>query len=231
MSAPRLARVALNVGDLGAATRFYVEALGFEAAGTEQDDPALAALLDVQRVRSRRLRLGDQEIELCQADPPGAPYPADVGAADVRFQHCALATPGIAASWARLRAFAPTLISHGGPVALPAASGGSTALKFRDPDGHPLELIQLPGRAHPGVDHSALVVADTALSEAFYAALGFRAAHRQVNRGLEQDRLDGLDGAVAQVVSLVSEAPLRLELLGYSHPRPAPRASRRLSAR
>ena len=223
MTAPlRLARVALNVSDLAALTRFYVEALGFEAAAPMEQDAALAALLSVQRVRTMRLRLGGEEIELCQTDPAGPLYPDGIGAADARFQHCALSTPDMAATHARLSVFHPRLISRDGPVSLPLASGGATALKFRDPDGHPLELIQFPDPKPPGIDHSAFVSADTARSEAFYASLGFHPAHRQLNQGPEQDRLDGLDGARVEVVGLASPAPMKLELLGYRTPFPAP---------
>ena len=223
MTAPlRLARVALNVSGIEALTRFYVEALGFEAEAPVEQDAALATLLSVRGVRTMRLRLGAEAIELCQADPPGPLDPDEIGAADSRFQHCALSTPDMAAAYARLSAFQPRLISRGGPVRLPQASGGATALKFRDPDGHPLELIQFPDPKPPGIDHSAFVSADTARSESFYAGLGFHPAHRQVNEGPEQDRLDGLDGARVEVVSLASPAPMRLELLGYRTPVPAP---------
>ena len=218
----RLVRIALNVSDLKALTRFYVEALGFEAVAPVEHDARLAALLSVERVRTARLRLGGEEIELCESEPPGEAYPVDIGAADCRFQHCALSTPDIATAYARLSPFRPRLISEGGPVRLPSASGGATAFKFRDPDGHPLELIQFSEPKPPGIDHSALVSGDPPLSETFYARLGFHAAHRQVNQGPEQDRLDGLDGARAEVVSLASPAPMRLELLGYRTPSPVP---------
>lgn len=111
------------------------------------------------------------------------------------------------------------------------------AFKFRDPDGHPLELLWFPpgqGRAtwHQsesatpflGIDHSALSVASTAQSLAFYRALGFRVNDRSLNRGPNQERLDGLPGARVQVTSLrpACDASAGLELLGYHPPgRPA----------
>ena len=42
-----------------------------------------------------------------------------------------------------------TPISTSGPQLLPAASGGVSAFKFRDPEGHPLELIAFPPGAVP----------------------------------------------------------------------------------
>jgi catechol 2,3-dioxygenase-like lactoylglutathione lyase family enzyme len=102
--------------------------------------------------------------------------------------------------------------------------GGIVALKFRDPEGHPLELIQFAEpdpRTEDGIDHSAIVVADANRSIAFYSpTLGLSVTARQVNRGGAQDRLDDLDGVELDVVSL---APRRLaphvELLGYREPR------------
>ena len=120
---------------------------------------------------------------------------------------------------------------------LPPSNGAVRAFKFRDPDGHPLELIWFPpgqGRAvwHKGasaapflgIDHSALSVASTSRSLAFYRALGLRVSERSVNRGPAQERLDGLPGARVRVTGLrpVSAASPGLELLGY---RPSGRAA------
>ena len=114
-------------------------------------------------------------------------------------------------------------ISEGGPQLLPPSNGAVRAFKFRDPDGHPLELIWFPpgqGRAvwHQkvsaalflGIDHSALSVASTPRSLAFYRALGLRVSERSVNWGPAQERLDGVPGARVRVTSLrpVSAASL-----------------------
>ncbi len=42
-----------------------------------------------------------------------------------------------------------TAISTDGPQRLPPSSGGVAAFKFRDPDGHPLELLAFPDRKWP----------------------------------------------------------------------------------
>ena len=82
-------------------------------------------------------------------------------------------------------------ISTDGPQVLPASSGGVTAYKFRDPEGHPLELLAFPPDAIParwqkvsatgclGIDHSAISVVDTDQSIKFYERLGLgaQAAH------------------------------------------------------
>ena len=122
-------------------------------------------------------------------------------------------------------------ISSAGPQTLPARNGGVCAFKFRDPDGHPLELIWFPpgqGRSlwqgqaarapFLGIDHSALVVSDTGRSIRFYHQLGFRVAYR--SRNPAQVRLDGLIGARARITGLRlpgSKGP-GVELLDYRPP-------------
>ena len=67
-----------------------------------------------------------------------------------------------------------------GPVTLPKSAGGVTAVKFRDPEGHPLEFLQFPPGANAdwkgagimGIDHSAISVGDVAASRRFYARHG-----------------------------------------------------------
>jgi catechol 2,3-dioxygenase-like lactoylglutathione lyase family enzyme len=104
---------------------------------------------------------------------------------------------------------------------LPASSGGVTAFKFRSPEGHPLELISAAAGETPRIDHSAISVADTAESVAFYAGLGLRRGVGSRNRGPEQDRLDALTGADVEVTALLPSAGVtHVELLAYHH-RPA----------
>ena len=217
---PALARIALNVGDLGAAIGFYAQALNFTLVQEEAADPALARLLGVATARSARLRRGGQMLELCACGPRGAPMPLGGRSNDGWFQHCALVSSDIAADVAHLRNFAITPISRQGPQMLP---GGITAFKFRDPEGHPLELIAFP-RPDPatagGIDHSAICVADVARSIAFYAgAAELCVRARQINRGPAQDALDDLDEAVVDVVALASRAAgPHVELLHYRQP-------------
>jgi catechol 2,3-dioxygenase-like lactoylglutathione lyase family enzyme len=222
-----LACVGISVHDLAGMERFYTQALGFErAAAPAAADPALAALLGAASLRILPLQRGNQALELWQSGPPGAAYPAGSRANDAWFQHCALVTDDIEAAYANLQKHQFTSISRHGPQHLP---GGIIAFKFRDPESHPLELIQFP-QANPatahGIDHAAIVVADAARSIAFYAqTLGLAVTARQRNHGAEQDALDDLDGAIADVIALSPARPSpHVELLAYAAPlgRPAP---------
>lgn len=212
-----------TVADLRRSIDFYCGALGFAPSAVGATWPLDAT----------RLRLGEQHIDLLVADDRRhVPLPAS--APDPRFQHAAVVTADIEASWRRLEAHAAVAISRDGPQRLPANTGGVTAFKFRDPDGHPLELIEFPagtgdprwhaGRAGGptlGIDHFALVVESIENSTSFFAGHGLQVAGRGINRGVEQDRLDGLEGVVVDVVALAPENGPRtphLELLRYRRP-------------
>jgi catechol 2,3-dioxygenase-like lactoylglutathione lyase family enzyme len=212
---------------------FYQAAFGFVRTGqTRILEPAVAALTGVPGATAStvRLRLGEQEIELTAIVPPGRAYPRGVSGRSPLFQHIAVVVSDMAAAYARLSATdGVTAISTAGPQLLPASSGGVTAYKFRDPDGHPLELLAFPRDATPaqwqkvgktaciGVDHSALSVADTERSVKFYARLGLHRVGGSVNKGPQQDRLDDAAGAVVEVTALAPPqiSTPHLELLCY----------------
>src|SRR5581483_9800756 len=67
------------------------------------------------------------------------------------------------------------------------------------------------------IDHTAISVADTARSIAFYSGLGLQVASTSFNVGPEQDRLDGIPDAHVEVTGMrIPEAPApHLELLCY----------------
>ncbi|MGA9343025.1 MAG: VOC family protein [Rhodanobacteraceae bacterium] len=235
----RLLRVERNVRDLDRAQSFYCGALGFTAVSENREArPAWSQLPGVCAAppRSVRLRLRAQQIELTAFDAPGAPYPADSSSADLWFQHCAIVVDDMEAAYARLlRHGGVTAISRDGPQTLPPSSGGVIAYKFRDPDGHPLELMAFPqdvgdpvwhhmnsDGAMLGIDHSAISVASADRSITFYAGLlGFTLTTRQTNRGPEQDLLDALSDVAVDVIALQPEEARtpHIELLGYRTPR------------
>lgn len=234
----RLLRVGRNAADLERARRFYCEALGFVVIDSQDGAPPAwsqsPGVCDAA-VRSARLRLGAQGIELTAFDPPGAAYPPNSNSADLWFQHCAIVVSDMDAAYARLRRHGDfTAISRDGPQTLPASSGGVIAFKFRDPDGHPLELILFPpGSGDPawqtaqnngpmlGIDHSAIGVADADRSIAFYTKLGLSQATRQTNSGPAQQRLDDLPDVSVDVVALppADARTPHIELLAYRIPR------------
>ena len=208
--------VALMTQDIASCAAFYRQALDFtlDASGD-----------------GRTLLLGAQRIVLTPAT--GAAYPEPRASNDPWFQHLAIVVTDIAAAYAQAMAQGATAISTGGPQHLPASSGGVTAWKFRDPEGHPLELLQFPPDGTParwqgqsglflGIDHTAIVVSDTAASEAFYGTLGFRRTAQTHNHGPAQTALDGLatPHVLVTALALPGEAAPHVELLDYFTPPP-----------
>lgn len=236
MPVMQLIGVAITVADLAGTAAFYRDVLGLEV-GPEHPlpDPAWSTVLGLGEASTRRavdITIGRQWLELVALDPPGRPYPAERASNDQWFQHVALACGDIFGVWKRLAGGSPGVVTKGQPVLLPPNTGSVTAYKFRDPEGHPLELIafppgvgdpvwQEPGAGIRGFDHTAMVVSDLERSIAFYTGvLGFRAAGRSLNAGPEQDRLDGLTGCAVDVVALAPPAAAtpHVELLHYRTP-------------
>lgn len=219
----RISRIGLVVADLERAVEFYRAGLGFALDRPPARDGGVEATV-------ASLSLGGVELRLTQFDRPGAPYPATCAASDPWFQHFAIRVADMDAAYAHLSRTSQRPISTGGPQLLPPSTGSVTAYKFRDPDGHPLELSFVPGatsRTGPSpfvaIDHSAIAVADVEASIAFYARLGFVVAERLRNEGPTQWRLDGLEGALVDIVVLrPSGGGPHLELLHYRAPAPAP---------
>ena len=206
-------------------SRFYRD-IGFDVGASELMTSAEIDLLGLSGGGVRiPMSLGESRVALECYDRPGRPYPADTSACDLVFQHFALVTGDAAAAWEQALGAGATPISRGGPVKLPEAVGGVTAVKFRDPEGHPLELLQFPpGSARGGgtgrrIDHSAIAVADVASSRQFYRRHGLREAAATVNHGPTQDRLDGLANVLVDVVPMSPRhGTSHVELLGYRNP-------------
>ena len=163
--------VALLARDPAALALFYTQALGFVAT------PGADGIA---------LGLGDARVELIAAPAAAAAYPVPRASDDPWFQHIAVVVADMGEAHRRALRHGAVAISRGGPQRLPASAGGVSAFKFRDPEGHPLELLEFPPATCPpwwrgrggggpciGIDHSAIVVADTARAIAFYARLGF----------------------------------------------------------
>lgn len=240
----RLLRIERNTADLERALAFHRDALGFRVDSANAAPPAwtlLPGLCDAAP-RCEYLSLGAQVLVLTEF-PNAAPYPDDGASNDPCFQHCAIVVDDMDAACDRALRHGATPITQGGPQTLPPATGSVTAFKFRDPDGHPLELIAFPaGAGDPvwqskraggparGIDHSAISVGDAGRSLLFFELLGMKVAARGLNRGVEQDRLDDLADVEVDVVALEGTARTpHLELLGYHRPRGRAAASIRLA--
>jgi catechol 2,3-dioxygenase-like lactoylglutathione lyase family enzyme len=240
VQAESILSVSRVVSHLGRAESFYRSALGFRRVSGGPVNPEVLSALGVagRLANEVRMHIGEEEIVLVQFESAGRDYPAGSRSDDLWFQHLAIVVSDMDVGYARLRSSGGwDPISTDGPQTLPASSGGVRAFKFRDPDGHPLELLWLPpGRGRPdwherartapsdepflGIDHSALAVSSTRRSLAFYRSLGLHIADRSVNGGPAQSRLDGLPAARVRVTGLrpASTAGPGLELLAYRPP-------------
>jgi catechol 2,3-dioxygenase-like lactoylglutathione lyase family enzyme len=206
----------------------FYRALGFELGETTAISVEEMAVLGLQGGGLRRtMTLGASRLDLDGFDRPGRAYPVGATACDPIFQHLALVTDDIEAAWRLAGETGAPPISRGGPVRLPRSAGGVTAVKFRDPEGHPLEFLQFPPGANPdwsgvgvmGIDHSAICVADVVASGRFYTGHGLCQGQRSLNHGPTQAALDGLDNVEVDVVPMnPSKRPPHVELLGYRHP-------------
>lgn len=230
--ATRLARFSLTTANADRLSAFYEQALGCKRiAVTELRGTGFDSLLAVRGgARCVTLALGEEIIELLEFENPGAPYPARSSASDLIFQHFAVVVADMTEAWFRLsRVPGWSPITNGLPQRLPDTSGGVTAFKFRDPEGHPLEFLNFPADKYPqkwntpsnrqtcqGIDHSAVSVANVAISTQFYEALGLQATARSLNVGPEQDALDGVASVHVEVIALSPEvATPHVELLCY----------------
>ena len=237
MAVDRIARLSFTSADAARLADFYEQAFGSERVSLETRDPTFARLLGLEAasVQALSLRIGAQTIEFLQFTQSGSPYPRERSSNDRIFQHIAIVVADMQAAYAQLttcRGWTP--ITTPAPQLLPPSSGSVHAFKFRDPEGHPLELLQFPpdnlppawraqwsGALHLGIDHSAIVVANTARSVDFYQRLlGFRVSNQSLNRGPAQERLDYLRDVLVEVTGLAAPAarPPHLELLSYRAP-------------
>ena len=240
--------LSLTVSDAERSAAFLREVLDFEdVSDVELHGDAIERATGVfgARLRVRTLRLGAETLELREfLAPRGRPFPASTRSNDRWFQHAAIVVSDMAKAYARLRAHDVEHASTG-PQRLPdwnPNAAGIEAFYFRDPDGHFLELIAFPkgkgdprwqeprGRLFLGIDHTAIVVADTEASLRFYRdALGLSVAGGSENWGVEQERLNNVFGAKLRITTLRAPAGPGVELLEYLAPRdgrPRPRGAR-----
>ena len=231
-----VSHVGFTVSDMDRSVAFFTKVLEFEKVSErEVHGDAYERLTGVFGMRARivRLRLGDEQIELTEyLTSGGRPIPPDSRSNDRWFQHIAIVTTDMEKAYARLREHKVKHASTG-PQRLPdwnPNAGGIEAFYFHDPDGHVLEISQFPrgkGDARwakatalfPGIDHTAIVVADTDASLKFYRdTLGLTIAGGSENHGIEQERLNNVFGARLRIITLKAERGMGVELLEYLAP-------------
>jgi catechol 2,3-dioxygenase-like lactoylglutathione lyase family enzyme len=234
-----VAAVGFTVSDMDRSIAFYRDVLTFKpVSDVEVDGPEYDRLYGVFGVRSRivRMQLGEQQLELTQflSPPDVRQIPVPSYSHDLWFQHFAIVVRDMEAAWAQLRKHHVRQISPR-PQTIPASNvpaAGIKAIKFRDPDGHNLELLWFPeGKGNPiwrqpgstlfmGIDHTAMTVRSTESSAKFYRdLLGMTVAGGTLNMGQTQQYLDSLPGARTRVTGLTPKAsPPGLEFLEYELP-------------
>lgn len=231
--------VGLTVSDLDRSLEFYTKVLTFEKISeseTHGDSTEHLTGIFGARVRTARLRLGDEFLELTEfMTPRGRPAPVDARSNDRWFQHVAIIVSDMDRAYERLREFK---VQHASPAPqrLPdwnRNAGGIRAFYFRDPDGHPLEVLQFPagkgnpkwqqdadGRLFLGIDHTAIVITDTTESLKFYRdLLGMQIAGESENYGPEQERLNNVFGARLRITAVRAASGPGIEFLEYLTPR------------
>ena len=194
--------IGLTVSDLDRSVEFYRSVLSFEKVSEyEAAGEAYEHLTGVfgARMRVARLRLGGEYIELTEfLAPSGRRAPEDARSNDRWFQHIAIIVSDMDRAYAWLRQHRVQHASTG-PQRLPEwnkNAAGIQAFYFRDPDGHPLEILAFPpdkgaakwhvatDRLFLGIDHTAIVVSDTEASLRFYReTLGMRIAGKARTMG------------------------------------------------
>src|ERR1700739_726508 len=212
--------VDITVSDMDRAVDFYSRVLSFKKVwDTEVAGETYENLEGVfgARMRVVRMQLGDEFIELTEyLAPKGRPITAGARSNDRSFQHIAIIVSDMDKAYAWLR---QNKVAHAssGPQRLPDWNRNASGIKafyFKDPDGHPLEILQFPpdkgaakwhaktDRLFLGVDHTAIVVRDTEQSLALYRdALGVRVAGESENFGTEQEHLNNVFGARLRITS------------------------------
>jgi catechol 2,3-dioxygenase-like lactoylglutathione lyase family enzyme len=232
--------IRLTTSSLAKMESFYREALGFRTvAHGNLASPGEERLLGLaQPAKTLTMQLGNEQIQFMAFSKRGRPYPADSLSPDLWFQHFAIVVTDIDAAYARLRRSHFHPISLEGPQTLPESNGRVRAFKFRDPDGHPLELLYFPpgqgrsvwsgpGEITRGIDHTAIGVSNTTTSTDFYGKLmGMHVSYEVVNLGIAQEKLDDTFDAMVRITGFRPDSANGpgIELLDYRAPSTGRRA-------
>jgi catechol 2,3-dioxygenase-like lactoylglutathione lyase family enzyme len=245
MSMTAVKSIGMTVADLDRSIDFYTNVLKFtkitdrQVTGIEAIDASsmpTKPLTETATVRLRvvELQLGTETIELTEfLTDKGRSIPLNSRSNDVWFQHLAIVVSDMHRAYQHVRQHAIVRISPQ-PQTLPdwnPVAGGIEAFYCQDPDGHNLELIHFPpSKGNPkwqqptaalflGIDHTAIVVTDTAASRTFYCdLLGLELKQESENYGSEQAQLSGVANPKVRISSLKASAGIGIELLEYLEP-------------
>ena len=230
--------VGITVSDMDRALDFYTKVLPFEIVSDKElagDDFEHLEGVFGARARVARLKLGDEFFELTDyLAQEGRPIPVDSHSNDRWFQHIAIIVSDMDKAYEHLRQHKVQHASTG-PQTIPTWNKGAAGIRafyFRDPDNHNLEVLWFPpdkgnpkwhkptDRLFLGIDHTAIVVGDTAASLRFYRdMLGFQVQGEGENYGIEQERLNNVFGARLHITSVRAATGPAIEFLEYLTPR------------
>jgi catechol 2,3-dioxygenase-like lactoylglutathione lyase family enzyme len=230
--------ILVTVANMDRSIEFYSHVLTFQkGADTEMAGEQVEHLFGLfgTRVRVVRMILGSESIELVQfLTPHGRPIPVDSRSNDLWFQHIAVIVSDVGRAYQILRENQVEYVSSG-PQRLPdwnKNAAGIQAFYFKDPDHHPVEILEFPeGKGDPkwhqphdrlflGIDHTAITVSDTNASLKFYCdVLGLRVVGESENYGTEQEHLNNVFGAHLRITALRAPSGPGIELLEYLSPR------------
>jgi len=229
--------IGITVSDMERSINFYRDLLDFEIIEdkevTGENYQHLFGIFGL-RVRLVTMKLKNEKIVLKQfLTPSGRSIPIDSKSNDLWFQHIAIIVSDMKTAFERLQEHHVLQISSS-PQTLPEWNPnvhGIQAFYFKDPDGHPLELLQFPpGKGHPkwqknkqdlflGIDHTAIAVKNTQESLKLYRdLLELMVVGESVNYGIEQEYLTNVFGAKVRITSLFGEEGPGVEFLEYLSP-------------
>lgn len=240
----RTRSVGFTVSDMAQSLDFFTKHFPFKKISDQTisagaDIEQLTGLTDIS-MRVVDLQLGNEVLELTAYSSAGQPIPTDTRSNDRWFQHLAIVVSDIDKAYAQLQQHNVCNVSPE-PQTMPQSNpdmAGIRAFYFQDPDGHFLELIQFPpnkgdDKWHQtgdelflGIDHTAVVVANTADSLDFYQnVIGLKLQGSMENSGKEHERLSQVPGIHIKITRLNPDQGIGVELLEYLSPqdgRPIP---------
>lgn len=228
----------LTVSDMDQSVQFYTRILNFVKETDAQVDhrEAYNRLTDLKDVKVRvvQLKIGDEYLVLKQyLHPKGREMPKDLKNNDPWYHHIAIVVSNMDKAFRMVHTHHYPFISTW-PQTYPHSNkdlGGISEFYFKDPDGHPLALIQYPpdkgprkwhtptNRTFLGIDHTTIVVNNVNESLDFYQKLlGFKATITTLKHGRVQENLTHVLGARVRSVMLRPPQGPGIQLMEYLHP-------------